>query len=430
MRRESFDVVVAGAGPAGLNAAAAAAQSGARVALLDDNPRPGGQIWRGPDGAHPARDQLRQTIEPLDVTSYPQCRVVTQLGASTLVVEQRGTPLRLDYTSLVLATGARERFVPFPGWDQPNVVGLGGLQALVKAGLSLEGKSIVLAGTGPLLVAVAATARRAGAQIRCIAEQASFGAATRFGLGLIAHPSKVSEAFGLLSPALLRRFRFGRWPRRALGDGALEAVELTDERGSVQTLPCDWLACAYGLAPNLELAHLLGCKTADGAISVDDHLRTSVDGVFACGEATGVAGLESALVEGALAGHNAAGDTQRADRLVDSRRRHAAFGDAIERAFAPRPQLRELADDDTIICRCEDVRVGQLRAHPSWRSAKLHTRCGMGPCQGRVCGTAVQFVFDTPPSSVRPPLFPTSAGVLAAIDESSLSPSSASADAS
>lgn len=427
MHREHAEVLVVGAGPAGLCAARAAAEHSVRVVLLDDNPRPGGQIWRGD---HRERDRLIDALAHRRVTTWSNCRVVALLDARTLLVERSGSPAAIAYDRLILATGARERFVPFPGWHTPNVVGLGGLQALIKSGLTLRGQSVVLAGTGPLLLAVAATAKRAGARIECVAEQASLSAAARFSTELLRHPSKIGQAVGMLASGLAPRLRFGTWPTRVHGKRSVERVDLVDDRGRTQSLTCNWLACAYGLVPNLELARLLGCEIEDEAIAVDEHLATSVEHVFACGEATGIAGVDAARLEGTLAGHAAAGHNQQADSLVAARRRHVSFGRAIDRAFALDPRLRELADDDTLLCRCEDVRVGDVRSrtHASWRGAKLHTRCGMGPCQGRVCGPAAAFLFDTPPSGVRPPVFPTSVAVLASVTTSAIAdPSSRAA---
>src|SRR5215469_16216786 len=179
--RKQFDVLVVGAGPAGIAAAATAAEYGARVGLIDDNPTPGGQIWRG-ESANGAGEPARwltklhhQNIQLLSGT-----RVFDHPAAHVLHGETADGFLELSYQKLILATGARERFLPFPGWTLPNVMGAGGLQALVKSGLPMEGKRVVLAGTGPLLLAVAAYLSDHGAKLLCVCEQASTSTLAKF----------------------------------------------------------------------------------------------------------------------------------------------------------------------------------------------------------------------------------------------------------
>ena len=170
-----------------------------------------------------------------------------------------GRTVELGYRALVLATGARELFLPFPGWTLPNVLGAGGLQALVKSGLPIEGKSVVVAGSGPLLLAVAALLKKKGAVLRCIAEQAPMTRLVRFGLGLWSEPGKLFQAVGLRAAIGAVRYRAGCWPIEALGDEAVRSVRLTDGR-STWSVECDYLACGFGLVPNLELPAFLGCS--------------------------------------------------------------------------------------------------------------------------------------------------------------------------
>ncbi|HET9713501.1 MAG TPA: FAD-dependent oxidoreductase, partial [Pyrinomonadaceae bacterium] len=164
------DVLVVGAGPAGMAAAYRAAQSRARVAVVDDNPAAGGQIWRG-EQAKPASREAQawfERIRSVEIQFINGARVFQQPRPGTLLAETPEGVRELSYTNLVLATGARERFLPFPGWTLPNVMGAGGLQALVKTGLPIEGKRVVVAGSGPLLLAVAAYLRGRGAEVLLI----------------------------------------------------------------------------------------------------------------------------------------------------------------------------------------------------------------------------------------------------------------------
>jgi NADPH-dependent 2,4-dienoyl-CoA reductase/sulfur reductase-like enzyme len=398
-----YDVAIVGGGPAGLAAAATASVGGRRVAVLDDNPSPGGQIWRGAtDGA--ARSWFGR-VRAAGVEFLAGTRLIARPEPGVVWAESSTARHELLYKRLILATGARERFLPFPGWTLPNVLGAGGLQALVKGGWPVAGRRVVVAGSGPLLLAVATYLRGQGAVIPLVAEQASRGSLLPFALELIRHPSKIAQAWRLRSQLRGVPHRFGVWPSAAHGDGKLESVTLTDGRRTWEE-PCDYLACGFGLVPNTEAAALLGCEIANGAVRVDQWQQTTVAGVYAAGEATGIGGVEAALVEGEIAGHAAAGNFDEARRLFGERRQARRFAAALERAFAPREELRNLPRPETVVCRCEDVTWRQLAAHDSWRAAKLQTRCGMGPCQGRVCGAALAFLRGWRAESLRPPLVP------------------------
>jgi NADPH-dependent 2,4-dienoyl-CoA reductase/sulfur reductase-like enzyme len=169
---------------------------------------------------------------------------------------------------------------------------------------------------------------------------------------------------------------------------------------------CDYLASGFHLVPNVELPELLGCEIGRGFVSVDQFQQTSVPDVYSAGEATGIGGLELSLIEGEIAGLAAAGKHEAARRLFPVRRKQRKFADLLNRTFALREELKHLAGPETIVCRCEDVTLERLRGHRSWRAAKLQTRCGMGPCQGRICGGAVEFLFGWRAESVRPPVLP------------------------
>jgi len=406
------EILVVGAGPAGLAAATAAASAGAQVTVLDDNPGCGGQIWRsGVASANIAQDPAREaTIRGFrdSKTSLLAGRRVIDSGPSQTLrtyVEETGVIETFTWDRLILATGARERFLPFPGWTLPGVFGAGGLQALVKGGYSVAGKRIVVAGTGPLLLAVAAHLQEDGAEIVAVAEQAGLSSMLRFATKLLSHPAKLMQ--GARYRATLNRvpYRTGCWPVVAEGSAKLAGVRLTNGTHTWTEL-CDLLACGFHLVPNTEFAVLLGCKLKDDYVAVDPTQKTSVENVYCVGEPTGIAGLDAALVQGEIAGLAAAKRETQAQALFKRRDRERAFGKGLDRAFALRPELRTLAQPNTIVCRCEDVRYAQLQSQPSWTDAKLQTRCGMGPCQGRICGPAVQTLFGWQNTSIRPPIFP------------------------
>src|ERR1017187_5187903 len=191
--QQNFDVLVIGAGPAGIGAAVRAAESSLSVALVDDNPRFGGQIWRGEfeSGDDQNAVRWRDRLRGPEVTKLFGKRVFHQPEAGVLLAEGTDDLCELRYTNLVLATGARERFLPFPGWTLPNVMGAGGLQAMVKSGLPIRGRRVVVAGSGPLLLAIAAYLRQHGAEIAVICEQASWGSLAQFGVALFSWPAKI-----------------------------------------------------------------------------------------------------------------------------------------------------------------------------------------------------------------------------------------------
>jgi NADPH-dependent 2,4-dienoyl-CoA reductase/sulfur reductase-like enzyme len=371
------EVLIVGAGPAGMAAAVRAAECGQQVTVVDDNPGIGGQIWRG------TRNEWFDRLEASGAEVLTGCRAIAgDAKGRTLRCETERESFDIGYKSLIIAAGARELFLPFPGWTLPNVMGAGGLQALVKSGLPVKGKRVVAAGSGPLLLAVADYLRKQGAEVAAIVEQAAWGQLVRFAPALLASIGKMRQAaaFGL------RGYRPGSWVVAAEGDGKLAGVQLN----SGERIACDYLGVGYGLVANTELVQHLGGGSA----------------------AWGTGGVDLSIVEGEIAGYTAGGRVDLAERLAGRREKAQRFAKAVDRVFALRKELRGLPDAKTIVCRCEDVRFGQLQGCEGWRAAKLHTRCGMGPCQGRICGPAVGFLLGWKAESVRPPIFPARVGSL------------------
>ena len=410
--KNQFDVLVIGGGPAGIAAAACAAECGQHVGLVDDHPGLGGQIWRGDSNAGNSGSTTSEAAKWFDrlrasgVEVLCGTRIFHQSGPGILLAEGAENVLELSYGKLILATGARERFLPFPGWTLPNVMGAGGLQALVKSGLPVAGKRVVVAGSGPLLLAVAAYLRQHGAEIPAICEQASWSSLLGFSIALLREPKKLRQGFSLRSQLSGIPLIPNCWPVAVRGEDAIQEVVIS-HGGNIRTIACDYLACGFHLVPNSELAVLLGCQVEDDFVHVDTFQQTSVPGIFCAGEPTGIGGLELSLVEGQIAGLVAGGHGAAAKQLFAQRESLRKFARALDRAFAPRAELRGLPLQETIVCRCEDITYSRIAQHGSWRSAKLQTRCGMGPCQARVCGPAAGFLFGWSPDSVRPPIFPT-----------------------
>ena len=402
---DRFDVMVVGAGPAGIAAAVRASEAGRSVALLDDNPRAGGQIWRSGAPMPKSAQLWLSRLEKGRVMQFPGSRVFDCPKPGTLSVQSGDEAFSLNYDKLILATGARELFLPFPGWTLPNVFGAGGLDAMVRGGLPVLGKRVVVAGTGPLLLAVAAHLVKRGAKIVALCEQAPFGRLAAFASRLMLQPGKLLQGAAYRWAVRNATMYFGCWVSAAQGTETLERVSLRQGEHD-WTIDCDYLACGYHLVPNTELARLLGCRVNEGFVEVDELQQTSQGDFFCAGEPTGIGGVELALLEGEIAGLAAADETRGARALAARRRGMLGFVRALGEAYALDPKLRALAQQETIVCRCEDVTLGAMRERADWRDAKLHTRCGMGPCQGRICGAASTFIFGWKADSVRPPIFP------------------------
>jgi NADPH-dependent 2,4-dienoyl-CoA reductase/sulfur reductase-like enzyme len=455
MRELLCQVAVIGAGPAGLAAASAAHERGADVLLIDEQAQAGGQIWRRRATQPPGRvlaDWQRRCAglrwelgsavidgcgpgTRAQTGGRPQAATAGGKGSEAQYFElllwsaQRGTT-RLRAQSVVLATGAQELFLPFPGWTLPGVVGVGALQALLHAGLELRGQRVLLAGSGPLLLAVAVALRRAGAKLLGILEQAPRRAVWRFGLKLGLHPAKLLAGAGLVARLSGVPVFRSAWVRAAEGPDRVKWVQAEID-GRQRAFEVDWLATGFGLEPNTVLGRHLGAACRAGALAVDGRGQCDQAGLFAAGETTGIGGAAAALAQGQLAGWAAAchvlgsrpEDAQRLRRLAGPVARERRFAADLEQAFRLRSELLHLAQAETLVCRCEDVTLGALSGCHSAREAKLRTRCGMGACQGRLCAPLLERVFGWTRESPRPPLSPVPLAALAAYPSASAHPS-------
>jgi NADPH-dependent 2,4-dienoyl-CoA reductase/sulfur reductase-like enzyme len=453
-------LLVVGGGPAGMSAAVAAAERGVACTVVDEGFDLGGQIWRRPtrpDAAPPPAprgEAMRRRIAELGE------RVDVRRGAAAwgvfdglgVAVSQDGRTELLAPQAIVLAPGAHELVPPFPGWTLPGVMTPGAAQVLVKTMGVAPGERVVVAGTGPFLLAVACQLVDAGVRVVAVLE-----ATPRWPwLALPLHgwrtPRVLREGAAYLARLARARVpvRYGRVVVRAEGDERVRGVvhapvdrDWVPDRGSSEEVAADTLLVGYGFVPRVQLAQTAGCRLAFRADvggwvpERDRDLATSVPGVFAAGDGAGVAGALVAEAEGRIAGLAAAARlgaidaaTFAAARASSDRvlRRVGPLRRALDRISALRPGLATLADDDTTVCRCEEVTWREARdavraGCVTWRSLKVATRIGMGPCQGCSCWPAVSrlvaaeagcAVADVGPATARPPVRPVTLGELAA----------------
>lgn len=435
-------MVVLGAGPAGIAAALAAGRAGVPVLVIDAAERPGGQLHRRepsafraaePGALHHGWGAWQADLDALAAIPHVSVLARTAVwsarhddGITTLATDSTHLP-RIEAEVVVLATGAHEHVLPFPGWDLPGVLTLGGVQALLKGQGVRPGERVVVAGTGPLVLPVAAALATSGVSLPAVADASS---PTRW---LAAGPrgvplAKVREAAAHLT--VLARHRVRLAPRTAVvaarGDGRVEEVTLTrvDARGralpgTARDVAADALAVSHGFAPNVDVAVALGCAlegTALPRVRVDVGQRTSVRGVLAVGEVTGIGGGDVGRAEGEVAGLvgaellGAAIDRRRLDAARTRRRRQEPFVRALAAVLAPPTGALERITGDTLVCRCEEVPRAAIdaaietRGAGDLRSIKLTTRCGMGMCQGRMCAPNVALLLEAatgaPPADV------------------------------
>jgi D-hydroxyproline dehydrogenase subunit alpha len=427
-----YDVAVVGAGPAGLAAAGSAAGAGLRVALVDAAARPGGQFWRhaeGDDGSghHGWRTftRLRRTLnghidaDRVDYLPGHQVWTIERAGGPrpfTLHLTGGDVARAVAARAVILCPGGYDRQLPVPGWTLPGTMAAGGVQALLKGHHTLAGRRVVVAGTGPFLLPVATGLATAGARVLAVCEAAGPARWLRHPFKSAATPGKALEGAGYAAGLL--RHRVPYHPRTIVGrvHGTDEVTGVTLQRvdgagrilpGRLRRLAVDLVALGWGFTPSLELPLALGAGTetgADGSLvaTVDRARRATVPGVYVAGEATGVGGAAKAVAEGELAGLAAAVDQGRGGRvsrprvrrLAERIARAEAFATAMHRAHPVPERWSEWLTPDTVLCRCEEVSVGEVEAAREGlgagdaRTAKLLARPGMGWCQGRVCGFA------------------------------------------
>jgi NADPH-dependent 2,4-dienoyl-CoA reductase/sulfur reductase-like enzyme len=414
--------VIIGAGPAGIRAAATLVEAGLRPILLDEAPQCGGQIYRQPPSGFSRSPEtlygfeaqkasaLHNTIAKLqDRIDYRPNTLVWGCEAGMLDLVTAGKAARLPYDRLILATGATDRVLPFPGWLTPGVFTLGGAQVALKfQGCSVGGQTVFL-GTGPLLYLVAYQYLKAGAGVAAVLDTTPFIFQAKAAAAMAA-ADPVSFAKGLYYLATLRNhgvlMRHGVRPVGAIGRSRVQGLDW-QVNGKQHQTSCDAIAFGLGLRSETQLADLAGCRFRFDSLNrawlpdCDKTGRSSVHGVYLAGDGCGIKGADAA----ALAGERAAlaliedtgqafakGHTAKIDRKLA---KIDTFRKALESAF-PFPEDWASGLDQTItVCRCEGVQVGQLWSESGrdLNRVKSQTRLGMGRCQGRMCATAAAEVL-------------------------------------
>jgi thioredoxin reductase len=414
-------VAIVGAGPAGIAAANVLVAHGVAPVVIDEGLRPGGQIYRQP------RPGLRLDIEALlgaeagnyrrthatfenlkDRIDYRPRTLAWAIDDRTLHTIRGGAAATVDFDAIILATGAADRTLPIKGWTLPGVFTLGGAQVLLKEHGCLIGRRIVFCGSSPLLYLAAKQYRQMGAEIVAILDTTPLVAKVAAAGDLMAAPGTFARGLGYI--AALRRagvaIHHGVEIRAFDGAAGVEAVRFRDRHGEDIALPCDAVAVGFGLKPETQLAELAGVELRYDQVYRQWLPHADADGrcggnVFVAGDGATVGGAQAAALTGGLAACAALEDLKIAVAGIDRARlrrqvaRLRRFQRGLARAFAwPVDALRTL-DDDAMVCRCEGISAGELRASlradfgpAEVNRLKAITRCGMGRCQGRFCALA------------------------------------------
>ena len=412
--------LIVGAGPAGTRAAETLVAHGVRPILVDEGARSGGQIYRRPPegftrpaaalygfearkarSVHAALEAVRDRVD------YRPGTLIWNIEHGVAQAHGPAGIERIGFDSLILATGAMDRVIPFPGWTLPGVFTMGGAQVALKAQGCAIGEPVVFMGAGPLLYLVAYQYAHAGARVAAVLDTSRAGDAVKVLPGLLWGGRTLAK--GLWYMTWLRAagipVRAGITPVAAEGESSLEAVRYRDRRDRESRIACTGLGIGYGVKSEVQLAELAGCEmtfdplTQQWLPEADEDGRARKGSIYLAGDGAGVAGADAAELRGRLAAlawladHGIATDRALVARLRTRLRRIMRFRDALERALPVPHHLARALPDETVICRCEVVTAGEIRRGRSltpaeMNRAKAFTRVGMGRCQGRVCGPA------------------------------------------
>ena len=421
-KMQAAELVIIGAGPAGLAAAKSAAPYLNKIILIDNNPKPGGQYWR-----HLSDEWQSRAVAHFDLESgLAEIASVNQLSNVEiwsdaqvwnaqyqneqifLRILQNGVEKELLCKKLIVATGAYDRTLPFPGWDTPGVMTCGGAQALLKGQGVIAGKKIVVAGSGVFILPVASGLINAGAKVVEVLQANSGTIFNLRAIKLALNFAKLTEAWSYLSiilkAGLKPKFKEAVIAAQSNANGELVSVTIAKldknwNAKKVRTVECDLLAVGYGFTTDPGLIAALGVEMkvdidTNVIVKVNKNQQTTLPNVYAAGELTGIGGKDLSQIEGKIAGLAVAG-TKIPKSLRRKLKRATSFANTLKRIYPIKSGWMNWSDSNTVICRCEEVTlstlqnaVSELGASDS-RTAKLLTRCGMGLCQGRICSRSV-----------------------------------------
>lgn len=419
LRSDNYDLVVVGAGPAGIAAAAAAAKAGATTLLLDENAGPGGQVWRaltstpltnrdmlgkdfwdGQLELEKLRSSGAEVLQRATVWSIdPSLQVGISHGGASRIVQAR---------KIVIATGAMERPFPIPGWTLPGVMTAGAAQTMLKSSGLVPSEPTVIAGQGPLLWLLAGQILRMGGRIDVMLDTTPKGA----------FAAALPKAFGFLTTPYFRKgLKMLREVRskvriikhvtriEAQGDGQLERVVWETAGGKRGEMASRLLLLHQGVVPNVNLAMSTGAAHDWDGLQLcwrprlDDDGQTTVPGIYVAGDGAGIGGVGVALARGRVAARAALTSLGKSGQDADLSAARAELAKAnrgrefLDLLYKPAEQFR-IPEGDTIVCRCEEVRASDIRSAVDIGASgpnqlKAYLRTGMGPCQGRLCGLTV-----------------------------------------
>ena len=455
MRRE-FDAVIVGMGPAGMAAATELAKLGVNTAIVDDNHAPGGQIYRQPSPkftiADPGFKGVGHKRGHRLITDFRSCQerltifsdayVWGDFKEEGLAVTCNGSVCLIGYEKLLLAEGAMERSIPFPGWTLPGIMMLGGLQRLIVHEQLLPGKTYLLAGNSPLLLPVAASILKAGGKVVSLCYPAPMRHYSKLFRPLMRKPSLTLEILNYYFQTLKDSVRTlsPYAVVHASGENRVESVTVAkvDDNwrpvaGTEKNFQVDIVGVSYGFLPCARLARLFGCEHIyDPELMhwkprIDPFMQTSATGIYVAGDSVGIGGADLAEVEGRIAAVHIAAELgfisggelgQREKALFKKRKRIERYVRTLNSVFAPKAGLYKAIDEETTVCRCEQVTAGEVLKgiRNGYRNINeiKRTRFGMGLCQGRVCESIVSQLMicqGIPANEIgfmnlRPPLSP------------------------
>ena len=438
-----YHVIIVGSGLAGLAAADLISRYGLRVLVVDDNAHTGGQLLRKtshtggvdrrfePDRIKRRGYQLVDRLRMRQVQILKGTQVLGIYPERTLLLEtRRGHVSEYRADAMILATGARERQLPFKGWTLPGVMATGAAQILIKSSGILPGRKTLIGGCGPLMLVLAAEILANRGEVQAVLDQSvAVEKLKTVTAGPAIWPKLIEGAFYLARLVAARTpIKQGVRIVEARGRQHLETVVVArvDAHGRIiqgteQIYPTDTLAVGYGFSPNIELPQQAGCSVSHAVekggwhVDVRATMATSVEDIYAVGETTGIAGAGKSLIEGQIAAWDLLFKQGRVDRqtgekhtrpLMRQRSRQVRYGHFLNRLCRLQPDCYADIPDETMVCRCEEISMGEVRRQlnngfATMNGIKKATRCGMGNCQGRTCGP---ILFDMISAfSQRPP---------------------------